>query len=615
MKIIEQSHELLPDSHDLVTQLGRRARICYQSEPKDDETGFVQGIIKKGHNSCLEMGVLHLQMENLRNPEMIALYRSKFLTYDVSDFRDHYVTGSVRAWREWLMTYGKYGSFGHMVHDLLVSVYPVLFNDIKMPKPILANRDTKIYLIEQRYIPEEMEEQHTYQAVKLITNRAMTHELVRHRVSSVLQECVSGDTLVLSYKNRKAGSGKSWKVRELFNWKSDPKRKGRLKLIRLRGVDANGCIIPVKIKDIYRTGVHPVFIVTTRSGRQIKCTDTHRFLTEGGWKQLLDIRVGDCLKVNGIEALNNHEYLHQRYLVDNIERKQLALEIGVSDSTLGKYLAKLGLQKHKSMYPGRKAGHGVPGMHSLDERKAISKRMTKENNHKWLPIENLTIGGGRSRAERYLKHPGECCLCGSKDSQEAHHIDKNPKNNEEWNILYLCTACHKAQHFTQTTTVFNDPITTITKCELQEETFDIEIDHPCHNYIADGFVVHNSQRYVRYDKPGGIEFIKPIWLDASEKYDLATQLWLDHMQDSEDRYRRMLESELQPQQARGVLPNDTKTEIIIYASLSEWRHIFYQRTQGGADPAMKSLMIPVLQEFKELYPSIFDVLKPSVAGE
>lgn len=130
--------------------------------------------------------------------------------------------------------------------------------------------------------------------------------------------------------------------------------------------------------------------------------------------------------------------------------------------------------------------------------------------------------------------------------------------------------------------------------------------------------LQQSQRYVRYDKPEGIEFIRPLWWDKDRDKDICRmtpeQVWLSAMITSEEDYIRLLQLGLAPQQARGVLPNDTATRIIVYTSLAEWRHIFFMRTQGGADPQMKALMIPVLEDFRKLYPGRFDELKASVAG-
>lgn len=59
----------------------------------------------------------------------------------------------------------------------------------------------------------------------------------------------------------------------------------------------------------------------------------------------------------------------------------------------------------------------------------------------------------------------------------------------------------------------------------------------------------------------------------------------------------MTDTEMQA--ARTVLPNSTRTKLIIYADPGQWRHIFSLRYSPAADPAMREVMIPLEQEFKE----------------
>lgn len=61
-----------------------------------------------------------------------------------------------------------------------------------------------------------------------------------------------------------------------------------------------------------------------------------------------------------------------------------------------------------------------------------------------------------------------------------------------------------------------------------------------------------------------------------------------------------------PQEARTVLPNSLKTEIVITYNLREWRHFFKLRTSKRAHPQMREITIPMLVEFKRLIPIIFD---------
>jgi len=78
---------------------------------------------------------------------------------------------------------------------------------------------------------------------------------------------------------------------------------------------------------------------------------------------------------------------------------------------------------------------------------------------------------------------------------------------------------------------------------------------------------------------------------------------------SECDYLGLLKGGWQPQQARSVLPNSLKTEIVCTANLREWRHIFKLRCSQAAHPQMREIMIPLLNEAREIIPIVFgDIL-------
>jgi thymidylate synthase (FAD) len=123
--------------------------------------------------------------------------------------------------------------------------------------------------------------------------------------------------------------------------------------------------------------------------------------------------------------------------------------------------------------------------------------------------------------------------------------------------------------------------------------------------------LQESQRYCRYsqDKFGNeVTFIKPMFFkDGSEEY----RLWEQAIQDTEKIYLKLLETS-SPQAARTVLPNSCKTELITFANLLEWFHIFKLRTSKGAEPSMREVMIPLLHKFQERYPAIFNGIQVDV---
>lgn len=115
-----------------------------------------------------------------------------------------------------------------------------------------------------------------------------------------------------------------------------------------------------------------------------------------------------------------------------------------------------------------------------------------------------------------------------------------------------------------------------------------------------------STRYCNYskDKFGGeITFIRPcFWAEDDEKF----ALWKETMQSIENSYVKLISLGAKPEEARSILPNSVKTEIMVTMNLREWRHFFKLRTAERAHPQIREVAIPLLNELKGLVPVIFD---------
>lgn len=117
-----------------------------------------------------------------------------------------------------------------------------------------------------------------------------------------------------------------------------------------------------------------------------------------------------------------------------------------------------------------------------------------------------------------------------------------------------------------------------------------------------------STRYANYsrDKFGSeITVIRPFfWNENSPEY----QEWLAAMQNAERSYMNLIMSGAKPEQARSVLPNSLKTEIVMTANLREWRHVIGLRCGKAAHPQIRELLLPLLAEFHAKIPAVFDDL-------
>jgi len=146
------------------------------------------------------------------------------------------------------------------------------------------------------------------------------------------------------------------------------------------------------------------------------------------------------------------------------------------------------------------------------------------------------------------------------------------------------------------------------------------IEHACLSvrFITDRGVSHElvrhriasfaqeSTRYVNYgSRDGECTFIRPCWYGQNE---LADAEWLRSCLDSQNSYIQMLDLEQTPQQARQVLNNSTKTEIVITANFREWRHFLQLRAvEKAAHPQMRALTMPLYYELRLRWPEVFDL--------
>jgi len=116
-----------------------------------------------------------------------------------------------------------------------------------------------------------------------------------------------------------------------------------------------------------------------------------------------------------------------------------------------------------------------------------------------------------------------------------------------------------------------------------------------------------SQRYCNYTKDrfsNEITFIPPVGLTEGE-----FEAWKRSCINDEYEYNRAIANGKSPETARAILPNCTKTEIVVTANYREWRHIFKERTSSRADASMRDLMIPLLSRLYFDIPVIFEDMK------
>lgn len=114
-----------------------------------------------------------------------------------------------------------------------------------------------------------------------------------------------------------------------------------------------------------------------------------------------------------------------------------------------------------------------------------------------------------------------------------------------------------------------------------------------------------STRYCNYSKGifgNEITVIEPFFYPSdSNNY----KIWFESCKTSEKAYMDLINNNSSPQEARSVLPNSLKTEVIVTYNMREWRHFFKLRAQSPCHPQMKQISIPLLLKFQELFPELY----------
>lgn len=223
-----------------------------------------------------------------------------------------------------------------------------------------------------------------------------------------------------------------------------------------------------------------------------------------------------------------------------------------------------------------------------------------------------------------------------------------PINGEQIlkNIEKVARTCYKSEDkITNDDSSARDIVSKLLKRghEAMLEFGDITVKFVCDRGISHEIVRHRvasyaqeSTRYCNYEKDEHMTFIIPSWMSdleegiwdekrlhfyrshqyfihhwataISSNQDIVVQntTWMLTMADAEHNYNKLIKTGWSPQQARSILPNSLKTELNVKMNIREWRHFFKLRCSSAAHPQMQELVRPLLKQFQNSIPILFD---------
>jgi thymidylate synthase (FAD) len=151
----------------------------------------------------------------------------------------------------------------------------------------------------------------------------------------------------------------------------------------------------------------------------------------------------------------------------------------------------------------------------------------------------------------------------------------------------------------------------------EQMTYDLEMEGPHHNFVANGIVTHNSQLSQRYVDESDIAFVVPPEIDEGTE---AYRAWEQACEGSLQAYRRLLDEMTElvgrqrarhdAEEARApgrplVLPNCAETKLVMTGNARAWRHFVEMRGSATADVEIRRLAGAVLSRLRGEAPHIF----------
>lgn len=505
------------------------------------------------------------------------------------------------------------------------------------------------YLIKyQHWSPLEM----ASATLEVETTRDIARQMLRHRSFSFQEFCIAGDSLVTTIK--KDGSSRKVKIEDLYKRYKSHYWGMSDNLVKVYNEDT-GLLEVAKIKEVFETGVKPVFQITLSNGKKVKSTLEHKLLTKGGFKQLKDIQVGDFIGCNGVPVWQDKDWLfkakEESLLFGGLQ--YISEKAGTTTHTIRKWLKRHGLQFSKKEVASYTEtwNKGLPKECQpmfgkfVDEdtrqkmrdssKKGVENNLYKNgsNSYNTISFEKKCRQFSRGYVKELLvKQNFKCAITGvpvSIENAEVDHIlpvfSYPEKAFDSTNLQVLSKEAHLEKSMKENVlskkTVRYSPVVSIEYIG-DEQTYDMEVMHISHNYVANGIVTHNSQRYANpiedlkfelrearlqdtKNRQNSIEFDSE---DEEQRFVAAE--WNRRQQDVIDlvkeNYSWALKAGIAKEQARAILPEgNIMSRMYVNGTIRSWVHYIQVRTDVSTQKEHRELALAIAKVIAKVFP--FDV--------
>lgn len=472
------------------------------------------------------------------------------------------------------------------------------------------------YLVRHRHTsPLEMGEMVFHLSMPIFVAR----QWIRHRTA-----CISGDTK-LEFDlpggiDRRGNQKHTLTVREIYErfqptenktrpdkQKNPYHKRDRIKNKLLRSVNEDtGEVYHTRIVDIWESGEKPVYLLLTESGQAIKASKDHLFYTPEGWKKLEAISPGDSVVTVGPAAEGTNVNRYVPVVDESLEewRPVRGYEDVYEVSNYGRVMrvgkapgAVVGTIKQQTV---TESGYAVV---SLSNKKGSKAKL----------IHHLVL-------EAFVGKPPH-----DKYGAQARHLDGNSLNNHVDNLAWG-TAQENADDrigHGRVTSLASKP-TKVVSIDLvgTEMTYDIEVQGPYHNFVADGLVIHNSlnEASARYSlMPQATFRPEEFRLQSTTNKQGSSETALDGFRAAEagkaldeayssawGAYEALIEEGVTRELSRVAAPVGAYTEMYWKIDLNNLLHFLNLRTDPHAQEEIRVYADIMAAMVKEEFPLVYE---------
>lgn len=499
--------------------------------------------------------------------------------------------------------------------------------------------------------------------MEIKTSRGIAAQILRHKSFQFQEYCISGDSkITCGFYNKNGKFVPHYiPIKKLYEKQNHKNYKNIL--LRVYN-ETTKEFTSAPFKEVFFNGQKECFKITLEDGKTITTTKEHKFLTKKGFlplEEALNLKINNKtitmenpleLATNGIPCYQSYEWLKQakeQAIKNKTGVPGIAMDAGVSYHTIRKWLKKLNLTFTKketaSMYDvwnKNKTGYTVS---KWSEESKLKKRLnTKKGN------EHHSFKGGAHSERKAIANffnpirnnifkifNYTCQLCynpfntfdGKIDLHHIKEVGLFPELAKDINnIIPVHRKCHmehhgKSYYFKQIRkghkgNKLAPKYQRVIRIEYigMIDTYDIEVDHESHNYVANKICVHNSQRYSqatnfvsyearRQDLKNKQNSIEDMSEEDKEWFKNAQRtVWLK----AYDLYDQALSRGIAKECARNLLPLGTETTLYMTGTVRSWIHYIQVRASEATQKEHRDIANACKVIFCEQMPDVAKAL-------